>query len=282
MANDPPGQEELTVDEAPEPKQSLLGHLLELRSCLLRAVIGYVLVLIPLAILARPIYHLLAEPLLRLLPPGHTMIATQVASPFITPLKLSLVLSLVVALPWLFYQIWGFVAPGLYRNERRMIIPLLVSSTLLFYAGVAFAYFFVLSHVFSFFIAVAPEGVAVMTDINEYLSFVLNFFVAFGIAFEMPVAIVLVCWTGLTTVEKLKKSRAYVFVGVFVVGAVIAPPDVLSQFLLAGSMYLLYEFGLIWAGWVVRQKKQGRDDDEGDTDDDDEARTSDDDGDAGG
>lgn len=269
MASEPE-QEQLTVEENSEQgrPQTLMGHLLELRSCLLRAVVGYILTLIPLAILARPIYHMMAEPLLQLLPAGHTMIATQVASPFITPLKLALVLSLVVSLPWLLYQIWGFIAPGLYRNERRMIVPLLASSTLLFYAGVAFAYFFVLTHVFKFFIAVAPEGVTVMTDINEYLSFVLSFFVAFGIAFETPVAIVLCCWTGLTTVEKLKKSRAYVFVGAFVIGAVIAPPDVLSQFLLAGAIYILFEFGLLWAGWIAKQKQENHDDDEDRSDED--------------
>ncbi|HEU0198424.1 MAG TPA: twin-arginine translocase subunit TatC [Nevskiaceae bacterium] len=263
------------VAEAPQPEppedadnadqeQPLLSHLLELRTRLVRAALGYVIALLPLAVFARTIYHYLAEPLLSLLPPGHEMIATQVASPFITPLKLAAVLALVVSLPWVLYQIWAFVAPGLYRNEKKLIAPLLFSSTFLFYIGVAFAYFLVLPHVFKFFIGVAPQGVAIMTDINEYLDFVLKFFLAFGIAFETPVAIVLGCWTGFVTPEKLRRNRPYVVVGVFVIGAVIAPPDVLSQFLLAGSMYALYELGIIWGAWVIRRKPA----DKSDTDED--------------
>ncbi|TAM12481.1 MAG: twin-arginine translocase subunit TatC [Nevskiaceae bacterium] len=249
-ATPPPDDE----PDAGGPEQPLLTHLLELRKRLLRAALGYLVVLVPVAVFARPIYHFLAEPLMRLLPPNSTMIATQVASPFVTPLKLAATLSLVLALPWVLAQIWAFVAPGLYRNERRLVAPLLLSSTLLFYAGIAFAYYLVLPHVFQFFINFAPQGVSVMTDINEYLSFVLKLFVAFGITFETPVAIVLLCWTGFTSVEQLKKSRSYVVVGVFVVGAVIAPPDVLSQILLAGCMYGLFEFGILWASWVVRHK----------------------------
>lgn len=264
MADEPlPGATPPPDDEdAGGPEQPLLSHLLELRLRLLRAAFGYLIVLVPLAVFARSIYHFLAEPLMRLLPQHSSMIATQVASPFVTPLKLAATLALVLALPWVLAQIWAFVAPGLYRNERRLIAPLLLSSTLLFYAGIAFAYYLVLPHVFQFFISFAPEGVAVMTDINEYLSFVLKLFVAFGITFETPVAIVLLCWTGFTSVEKLKKSRAYVFVGVFVVGAIIAPPDVLSQILLAGCMYGLFEFGILWAGWLVRHRHDDDEDEE--------------------
>lgn len=255
MAAEPARDAEPEAAESSDREQPLLSHLLELRSRLLRALVGYFVALIPLAVFARPIYHYAADPLLKLLPTGSAMIATQVASPFLTPLKLAAVIALVVALPWVLYQIWAFVAPGLYRNEKQLVAPLLFSSTMLFYMGIAFAYFLVLPHVFGFFISVAPHGVAVMTDINEYLGFVLKFFLAFGIVFETPVAIVLACWTGFVTPEKLRKSRAYVIVGVFVIGAIIAPPDVLSQILMACSMYALFEFGLLWGSWVVRRKR---------------------------
>lgn len=251
---DPPEDQIPPDPESDDREQPLLSHLIELRRRLVRAVVGYILVLLPLALFARQLYHLLAEPLLRLLPHGGSMIATQVASPFVAPLKLAAVLALAVSLPWVLYQIWAFVAPGLYRNERRLVVPLLVTSTLLFYIGVAFAYFLVLPRVFGFFLSVAPAGVAIMTDINHYLDFVLKLFVAFGFVFETPVAIVLLAWTGFVTIEKLKKSRQYVLVGVFVVGAILAPPDVLSQCMLAISMYLLYELGIIWAQWMLKLK----------------------------
>lgn len=250
---------EKTSGEPEDKELPLLTHLLELRKRLLLAMAGFIVALLPLALFARTLYHLLAEPLLNLLPHGSSMIATQVASPFVAPLKLAAVLALAVSLPWVLYQIWAFVAPGLYKNERRLVVPLLVTSTCLFYLGVAFAYFLVLPRVFGFFLSVTPLGVAVMTDINHYLDFVLKLFLAFGFVFETPVAIVLLVWTGFVTPGKLRKQRAYVLVGVFVVAAIIAPPDVLSQCMLALSMYLLYELGIIWAGWMLRLKGPGGD-----------------------
>jgi sec-independent protein translocase protein TatC len=184
------------------------------------------------------------------------MIATEVASPFLTPLKFSAVVAFAVALPWTLYQIWAFVAPGLYRHERRMVIPLLATSTALFYLGVALAYFVVLPTIFAFFIRIAPEGVAVMTDINKYLDFVLGLFLAFGIVFETPVAIVLIVWAGFVTPATLAKHRDYVIVGVFVVAAVLTPPDVASQFMLAVPMYLLFELGIIAARILVPGARQ--------------------------
>ncbi len=238
MANElEPDEAEPQADsESEDREQPLLTHLLELRQRLLRAMVGFILVLLPLAVFARQLYHVLAEPLLKLLPHGSSMIATEVASPFIAPLKLAAVLAFAISLPWVLYQIWAFVAPGLYKNERKLVVPLLATSTLLFYLGVAFAYFLVLPRIFEFFVSVAPSGVAVMTDINHYLDFVLKLFLAFGFAFETPVAIVLLAWTGFVTPEKLAQSRQYVLVGVFVIAAIITPPDVLSQCLLAVSM----------------------------------------------
>ena len=184
------------------------------------------------------------------------MIATEVASPFFAPIKLAFVAALVLAMPWVLYQVWAFVAPGLYRTEQRFVMPLLVSSTLLFYAGIAFAFFLVLPLVFKFLVGIAPEGVAVMTDINHYLSFVLGLFVVFGIAFETPVAIVLLVKAGFVTPARLRSIREYVFLGAFIVGAVLTPPDVLSQTLLALSIYALYEVGIVAARWLVPGSRQ--------------------------
>jgi len=186
-----------------------------------------------------------------LLPPGSSMIATEVAAPFFAPIKLAGILAVAVAMPWVLYQIWAFVAPGLYRNERRLILPLLASSTLLFYVGVAFAYFIVLPVVFRFFVNVAPEGVAVMTDINKYLDFIMTLFLAFGLAFETPVAIVLLVRTGFVTPKQLAARRDYVLVGIFVVAAIMTPPDVMSQTLLAVPAYLLYEVGILVSRWMM-------------------------------
>ena len=184
------------------------------------------------------------------------MIATEVASPFFAPIKLAGVLAFAISMPWTLYQIWSFVAPGLYKNERRLMAPLLVSSSLLFYAGIAFAFFFVLPTVFNFIIGIAPEGVAVMTDINKYLSFVLAIFIAFGLAFETPVAIVLMVRTGFVTPRQLRDKREYVLIGAFVVAAVLTPPDVLSQLLLAVPTYLLYEIGILIGAWMTPGAKQ--------------------------
>ncbi len=228
-----------------------MAHLLELRNRLVRALLGIALCLIPLAIFAQDLYALFAAPLMALMPAGTHMIATEVASPFLTPLKLSMAMATFVAMPWVLYQIWAFVAPGLYQNERRFAVPLLASSTLLFYAGIAFAYFLVIPTVFKFTIGVAPEGVQVMTDISKYLDFVLALFLAFGLAFETPVAIVLLVRTGFVTPAALASHRDYVLVGAFVIGAIFTPPDVISQFLLAVPVYLLFEIGILVARWTT-------------------------------
>jgi sec-independent protein translocase protein TatC len=243
---------------ASEPglEQPLIAHLLELRSRLLKAITGVALVFLPLAFFARELYTLVAAPLLKLLPAGSSMIATEVASPFVTPFKLAGVVAFVVALPWVLYQVWAFVAPGLYRSEQRLVAPLLVSSTLLFYAGVAFAYFLVLPAAFRFLLAFAPEGVSVMTDINHYLDFVLSLFLGFGLVFEVPVAIVLMVWSGFVTPATLASKRDYVIVGVFFVAAVMTPPDVFSQVAMAIPMYLLYELGIVAARWMVPGSRQ--------------------------
>ena len=237
-------------------EQSLIAHLLELRSRLLRAVLGVLAPSIVLMSWAPELYSLAAAPLLQFLPAGSSMIATEVASPFFAPIKLAFVTGLVLAMPWVLYQVWAFVAPGLYRSEQRFVLPLLASSTLLFYAGIAFAYFLVLPLVFEFVVGFAPAGVAVMTDINHYLSFVLGMVVVFGVAFETPVAIVLLVKAGFVTPAKLASVREYVFLGAFVIGAILTPPDVLSQSLLALSIYLLYELGIFAARLLVPGSRQ--------------------------
>jgi sec-independent protein translocase protein TatC len=254
MAEQQPALGQDSGDTPGGGEQPLLAHLIELRSRLIRALLGVFVAFLPLAFFARHLYHLLAEPMLRLLPAGGTMIATEVAAPFLVPFKLAAMMAFVAALPWVLYQIWAFVAPGLYRNERRLVVPLLVSSTALFYIGMAFAYFLVLPAVFKFFVGVAPEGVSVMTDVGKYLDFVIKLFLVFGLTFETPAAIVLLCWTGFVTPQQLAAHRDYVFVGVFCVSAVLAPPDVLSMILLAIPMYLLFEMGLLGARWLVKTK----------------------------
>ena len=235
--------EEEQAESAPE--QPLMAHLLELRDRVLKILAGIAIAFAPLAYFSKEIYAIVAEPLMKLMPPGTSMIATEVASPFFAPLKLSMILAVAVAMPWTLFQLWAFVAPGLYKSERRLVTPLLFSSTLLFYAGMAMAYFLVLPTVFKFLISVAPEGVAVMTDIGKYLNFVLAMFLAFGLAFETPVAIVLLVYTGFVTPKQLRENRGYVLVGCFVVAAVLTPPDIVSQFLLAVPTYILYEIGII-------------------------------------
>ena len=237
-----PFEEEERAREMP-----LVAHLAELRDRLLRIVLAVALVFLALVPFSQALYTWLAQPLMRHLPEGTSMIATRVASPFLTPFKLTLVMAVMLAIPYIFHQIWGFVAPGLYRNERRLVLPLLVSSTVLFYLGVAFAYFVVLPVVFQFLTGVAPEGVAVMTDITEYLDFVLKMFFAFGLAFEVPVATVLLVRAGVVTPDDLAAKRPYIIVGAFVVGMLLTPPDVISQSLLAVPMLLLFELGLFFA-----------------------------------
>lgn len=234
-----------------EQDTPLIDHLTELRSRLLRMVAAVLVVFLAIAPFARQLFTLLAEPLARHLPAESSLIATQVASPFLTPFKLALVAGIFVAIPYLLFQVWAFIAPGLYHREKRLVFPLLVASSLLFYLGAAFAWFVVFPLVFGFFVAVAPEGVAVMTDIHHYLNFVLSLFVAFGVAFQVPVATVLMVRAGITTPAALKKKRPYVLVGVFVIGMLLTPPDVISQTLLALPVYALFELGLIMAYWLV-------------------------------
>ena len=229
-----------------DPPMSLVAHLTELRDRLLRAVLAVLVGFIVLFPFANEIYGFVSAPLRELMPEGSTMIATGVASPFLTPFKLSLVLAIFMAIPVILYQIWGFVAPGLYQKEKRIALPLLASSVLLFYAGALFAYFFVFPLIFAFFTSVGPESVQVMTDINSYLDFVLKLFLAFGIAFEMPIAAVILIWTGVTTAESLSQKRPYIIVGCFVFGMLLTPPDVISQSLLAIPMWLLFELGVFF------------------------------------
>lgn len=235
---------------------TLFDHLLELRSRLLKAVVSVLLVFCCLAYFAQDIYQYLAQPLLQTMPVGSQMIATDVASPFFAPFKLTIVLSIFIAIPFILYQIWAFVAPGLYRNEKRLVAPLMLGSTLLFYGGVAFAYFVVFPLAFSFFTSVAPEGVTIATDISSYLDFVLKLFFAFGAAFEIPIAIVLMCWTGITTTDSLRMKRPYVVVGAFVIGMLLTPPDIISQTLLALPMLFLFEVGLIVASFYQKKEEE--------------------------
>lgn len=225
---------------------TLLSHLVELRSRLLKVAAAVVLVFIGLLPFARKIFEFVSEPLREVLPGGQ-MIATAVASPLLAPFKLTFYVALFIAMPVVLYQTWAFVAPGLYRKEKRFAMPLLASSILLFYLGIAFAYFVVFPLIFGFMTAIAPEGVEVMTDVTAYLDFIMMLVLAFGLAFEVPIAAVLIVWTGLTTVEKLAKARPYVFLAAFVVGMFLTPPDVISQTLLAVPVYLLYELGIIMA-----------------------------------
>lgn len=223
---------------------TLISHLVELRDRLLRAVAAVFVIFLCLAAFARQIFTIVAGPLMQQLPPGATMIATQVASPFVTPIKTTFFVALFLAMPVVIYQLWAFVAPGLYRKERRFAVPLLVSSVVLFYVGVAFAYFLVFPTVFKFLTATTPEGVTMMTDINSYLDFTLLTCFAFGAAFEVPIATVLLIGTGLVSREKLATQRPYIVLGAFIVGAIVTPPDVISQIMLAIPMYLLFEGGL--------------------------------------
>lgn len=225
----------------------LISHLLELRTKLLKAIGSVLLVFIITVYWANDIYHYVALPLMKSLPETGSMIATDVAAPFFAPFKLTLVLSFFVAIPYVLFQIWSFVAPGLYKHEKRLVMPLLASSTLLFYLGIAFAYYVVFPVVFGFFTSVVPEGVQVATDISSYLSFILKLFFAFGLAFEIPVAVVLLCWAGVTTPDELRQKRPYIVVGAFVIGMILTPPDIISQTMLAIPMLLLFEGGLLAA-----------------------------------
>jgi sec-independent protein translocase protein TatC len=236
-----------------DKEQPLVDHLVELRSRLLKAVVGIAVILLALLPFANKLYTTLALPLLKSMPEGATMIATDPIAPFFTPLKFALFLAIVLGAPWIMYQIWSFVAPGLYRHEKKLAIPILVSSVLLFYAGCAFAYYLVLPVVFAFTIGIAPEGVAVMTDIAKYLDFVVVIFLAFGITFEVPVATVIIVRLGWVSVKQLKEARPYLIVAAFVIAAILTPPDVVSQLLLAIPMCILFEIGM-WAAKMVEPK----------------------------
>ncbi len=235
---------------------TLLSHLVELRTRLLRMVVAVLVIFICLAPFADWIFTIVADPLMAHLPEGTSMIATQVASPFLTPFKLALAAAVFLAMPFLLYHAWAFVAPGLYKHERRLVMPLMASSIVLFYSGVAFAYFIVFPLMFGFFTAVAPSGVTVMTDIAAYLDFVLALFFAFGLAFLVPVATVLMVWAGFTTPAKLAGKRPYVLLGAFVLGMLLTPPDVISQTLLAVPVYILFEAGIVMARVMVPGHKE--------------------------
>jgi sec-independent protein translocase protein TatC len=238
---------------------SFLSHLVELRTRIIRALGGIMLGFIPCAFYARELYTMLAQPLLEKLPQGGQMIATDVATPFFVPMKVAMMMAFVITLPHTLYQIWAFVAPGLYSHEKRLALPLVIGSSLLFFFGMAFAYFAALPLVFEFITYFAPEGVAVMTDIGKYLSFVLSMFMAFGVTFEVPVFVIVLVRTGVITIEKLKEIRPYVIVGAFIIAAIFTPPDVISQFMLAVPLCLLYELGIITATFMTkRQNKEAQ------------------------
>lgn len=256
-------EEQTTSKEAKE--LTLTSHLVELRQRLIRALLTILAIFLCLFYFANDLYTILSEPLTALLPEGTTMIATDVTSPFFAPFKLTIVLALFLSMPFILHQCWSFISPGLYRHERRLAIPLLISSILLFYAGLAFAYFIVFPLLFGFFTSVGPENVAIMTDIGSYLNFVLKLFFAFGIVFEIPIATMLIIWSGVTTVESLKSKRPYIVVGCFVTGMLLTPPDMISQSLLALPMWLLFETGLILSkllGGKKRDEYENEDEDE--------------------
>ena len=249
----------MAMDAENAGEATLIEHLVELRTRLLRAVAGLMVVFLGLLPFANRLYGWLARPLLEKMPEGAHLIAVEVASPFFAPLKLAFFIALVVTMPWLLYQLWAFVAPGLYRREKRLAMPLLVSAVTLFYAGCAFSFYLVLPVVFGFLTAVTPEGVAMMTDIHAYLNFVMVIFLAFGISFQMPVALVILTLLGWVTPQQLKEWRGYAIVGVFVLAAIVTPPDVISQLMLAIPMILLYEAGIIASQILGPRRAAGAD-----------------------
>jgi sec-independent protein translocase protein TatC len=251
------------TDQA-EIEQPFISHLLELRDRLLRMVLAVLVFFVAMFPFANDIYVFIAEPLMTHLPEGTSMIATQVASPFLTPFKMSLVGSLFLAMPYILYQFWGFVAPGLYHHEKRLAVPLMASSIVLFYLGMVFAYYVVFPLVFAFLTGTAPEGVAVMTDIAAYLDFVLTLFFAFGLAFEVPIATIVLVVMGVTTPDKLRQKRPYIIVGAFVIGMFLTPPDIISQTLLALPMWILFEFGVFFSAAFVKKDNDEEDEDEPD------------------
>ena len=244
------------------PTENFISHLIELRSRLLRIAIGLLVVFVALFPFANDIYSLLAAPLLNKLPIGGQMIATGVTTPFFVPIKVAMMTAFLVSLPHTLYQVWAFVAPGLYAHEKKFMIPMIVASSLLFLFGMAFAYFLVFPVVFGFIVGTAPEGVAVMTDIGNYLDFVMTLFFAFGLAFEVPIAVVMAVRFGWVSIAALKDARGYVVVGAFVIGAIFTPPDIISQFMLAVPMWLLYEIGILFGSMLkpMNRKSETEDD----------------------
>jgi len=254
----------MTEQEEEQKAQPLIEHLLELRSRILHSIIAILLIFLCLFAFANQIYDILSEPLRAQLPEGGSMIATDVISPFMAPLKFTLFVSAMLAMPYVLYQAWAFIAPGLYANEKKVALPIFASSVVLFYAGIAFAYFFIIKLVTGFIINIAPDSVAVMTDINSYLNFVLKLFFAFGLAFEIPIATILLVRAGITSTESLAAKRPYIIVGCLVFGMLLTPPDIFSQLFLAGPMWLLFEAGLIFAKYMdpeeQRKKQQAKED----------------------
>jgi len=237
-------------------QETFLSHLFELRDRLVRSLVAVALVFIPTFFYASELYDLLAWPMMRTLPEGSKMIATGVITPFFIPMKIAMMVSFLVALPYLLYQAWAFVAPGLYAHEKKLVLPLVVSSTLLFFLGMAFCYFFVFGTVFAFIAQFAPKSITVAPDIEAYFNFVLGMFIAFGVTFEVPVIVVVLVMTGMVSVEKLREIRSFVIVGAFVVAAVVTPPDVVSQLMLAIPLCLLYEVGIFVARFVEKPKAE--------------------------
>ncbi len=238
-------------------QETFLSHLIELRERLVRALVAVLLAFVPAFFYASELYDLLAAPMLAALPEGSKMIATGVITPFFIPMKIALMVAFLVALPYLLYQAWAFVAPGLYAHEKRLVLPLIVSSTALFFAGMAFCYFFVFRMVFGFISSFAPKSISVAPDIEAYFNFVIGMFIAFGVTFEVPVVVVVLAMTGILSVEKLREIRPYVIVGAFVVAAVVTPPDVVSQLMLAVPLCVLYELGIFVAQFVEKRPKPG-------------------------
>lgn len=247
-------------DDDEPPAQPLVAHLTELRDRLLRSAVAILLMFACLFSFANDIYFFVSEPLRSLLPEGTSMIATEIASPFLTPFKLTLVASVVLSMPYLLFQAWSFIAPGMYKSEKRIAIPLLISSIILFYAGLAFAYYAVFPLIFGFFSSIGPEDVNYMPDIARFLDITLKLFFAFGIAFEIPIATILLIWAGITTTKSLSEKRPFIIVGCFVFGMLLTPPDIISQALLAIPMWLLFEFGVFF-GRFIEPKEESENDD---------------------
>jgi sec-independent protein translocase protein TatC len=240
----------------PTPPESMpfVEHLLELRTRLLKVILAIIIVLLMLMPFSKELFTLVADPLLRFMPENTPMIAIDPAAPFLTPLKLTFMLAVFITIPIALYHFWAFVAPGLYKHEKMLVMPLLVSSVFLFYLGMVFAYYIVFPLVFGFMVSATPTGVAMMTDISRYLDFILTVFFAFGVAFEVPIAVVVLVWTGIITPESLAEKRPYIIVAAFIIGMLLTPPDVISQTLLAVPMWLLFEAGLFFSRWLLTKK----------------------------